>query len=138
MNSGVKDGGVLRIDDNDAEFAGSAGLREERGKETEEESGNRNDYATFISILVQHGTGSSAYTIFGDRKHKGLNSLFLVGEGDCVGWGLPDMIAADISCFDHDVLDGIRGNLARVFAEDGKIGQLARRDRTFVFSSKVA
>ena len=45
---------------------------------------------------------------------------------------LPDVLSAHVGGVHDDVLDIIRRNLARVFAQHGEIGQFAGRDRSLV------
>ncbi len=49
----------------------------------------------------------------------------MVDHGQRIGRRLPDVLPANVSGIDDDVLDVIRRNLARIFAQHGEIGQFA-------------
>src|SRR5580700_10149221 len=51
----------------------------------------------------------------------------MMDHGQRVARRLPRVLPADVGGIHYDVLDAIRRNLARVFAQHREIGQLARR-----------
>src|ERR1700721_279183 len=95
--------------------------------------------AAFTVALVVSGPGVNS-SLAVDM----VEVLFLVAVAEINPWNqvmdhsqrvtrrLPGVLPADVCCIDDDVLDAIRRNLARVFAQHRKVSQFARRDRSLV------